>query len=144
MSRRRRASPALELGASQAWCRVGIVGAYGTYPSNAILPLLPNSKQMELHIHPVIESAGKTEQELEASLRSHSSACSRPLPRSRSHSLRLSPFVSVDTGPPFGEPCVGTVHAGADSRCDRVQAEARKLASLRHTMSMRLESTEAT
>jgi len=44
---------------------ISIVGAYATYPSNAILPLLPNSKQMELHIHPAIQSSGKTEQELE-------------------------------------------------------------------------------
>lgn len=44
---------------------ITITGAYETYPSSAILPLLPNGENLKVHIHPMIQTDGKTEAELE-------------------------------------------------------------------------------
>ena len=44
---------------------ITITGAYETYPSSAILPLLPNGENLKVHIHPMINGEGKTEAEIE-------------------------------------------------------------------------------
>lgn len=44
---------------------ISIVGAYETYPSEALLPLAPNGKNIQVHIHPRIELKGRSEDELE-------------------------------------------------------------------------------
>ena len=44
---------------------ITITGAYETYPSSAILPLLPNGDNLKVHIHPMIHGEGKTEAEIE-------------------------------------------------------------------------------
>eukprot|EP00316_Scyphosphaera_apsteinii_P005100 CAMPEP_0119311620 /NCGR_PEP_ID=MMETSP1333-20130426/23150_1 /TAXON_ID=418940 /ORGANISM="Scyphosphaera apsteinii, Strain RCC1455" /LENGTH=285 /DNA_ID=CAMNT_0007316047 /DNA_START=139 /DNA_END=996 /DNA_ORIENTATION=+ len=49
---------------------LSICGTFSTYPSSAILPLLPNSKNLAVHVHPPIDSNGKTEEELEELTRS--------------------------------------------------------------------------
>ena len=49
---------------------ITICGAYETYPSSAILPILPNGENLKVHVHPVIQTDGKTEEELEAATRS--------------------------------------------------------------------------
>ena len=49
---------------------ITICGAYETYPSSAILPILPNGENLKVHIHPIIQSGGKTEEELETATRS--------------------------------------------------------------------------
>jgi len=48
---------------------ISISGAYETYPSNAILPLKPNSKELKVTVHPPIAVEGKTEEELSQSTR---------------------------------------------------------------------------
>lgn len=45
---------------------ISIVGAYETYPPNAVLPILPNGDNIQIHIHPMVNSLGRTEEELEA------------------------------------------------------------------------------
>ena len=47
---------------------ITITGAYETYPSSAILPLLPNGDNLKVHIHPMINGEGKTEAEIEEQL----------------------------------------------------------------------------
>lgn len=49
---------------------ISICGAYETYPSAAILPLLPNGENLKIHIHPMIQVDGKAEAELESATRS--------------------------------------------------------------------------
>jgi len=43
---------------------ISISGAYETYPSSAALPLLPNSENLKVVIHPPIAVDGKSEEEL--------------------------------------------------------------------------------
>jgi len=43
---------------------ISINGAFETYPSSAILPLLPNSENLKVVVHPPIDIEGKTEAEL--------------------------------------------------------------------------------
>ena len=49
---------------------ITITGAYETYPSSTILPLLPNTDNLKVHIHPMIECEGKTDAEIEELTRS--------------------------------------------------------------------------
>ena len=53
---------------------ITICGAYRTYPSSAILPLAPNSAELEVIIHPMVHVEGHTEEEL--SLLTRAAICS--------------------------------------------------------------------
>lgn len=44
---------------------ITIVGAYPTYPPEALLPLAPNGANIQVHVHPLISTAGRSEEELE-------------------------------------------------------------------------------
>ena len=63
---------------------ITICGAFETYPSSAILPILPNGENLKVHIHLKIHSEGKTEDELESATRaailSRLPTQNRPLP----------------------------------------------------------------
>jgi len=43
---------------------ISISGAFETYPSSAILPLLPNGENLKVTVHPPISVDGKTEDEI--------------------------------------------------------------------------------
>ena len=44
---------------------ISIVGAFSTFPPEALMPYGPKGKDLAIHFHPPIDTAGKTEEELQ-------------------------------------------------------------------------------
>ena len=43
---------------------ISIVGAFKTFPPEALMPYGPKGKDLEIHFHPPIDTTDKTEEEL--------------------------------------------------------------------------------